>query len=172
MPKKWCSVFLLTHTASDKVPDGVSGAMAARLGLVNLRILNEDRPGSGLGMIGELPTPISADEAVKLVKNAFSLKSLRSSRSVDKPIRTIAVCGGSGASLINDAREQGADLYVSGDISYHRFFLPEGFMVMDIGHYESERDIVDILFSLLTKKFPNFAVRISENINSNPIFYF
>lgn len=161
-----------SHTASDKVPDGVSGAMAARLGLVNLRILNEDRPGSGLGMIGELPTPISADEAVKLVKNAFSLKSLRSSRPVDKPIRTIAVCGGSGASLINDAREQGADLYVSGDISYHRFFLPEGFMVMDIGHYESERDIVDILFSLLTKKFPNFAVRISENINSNPIFYF
>ena len=45
-------------------------------------------------------------------------------------------------------------------------------MIMDIGHYESEIEIVDILFSLLRKNFPTFAVRITQNIYSNPIFYF
>ena len=45
-------------------------------------------------------------------------------------------------------------------------------MIMDIGHYESEIGIVDILFSLIKKNFPTFAVRITQNINSNPIYYF
>jgi len=82
------------------------------------------------------------------------------------------MCGGSGGSLISAARRSGAQLYLSGDISYHNFFTEEGFMIMDIGHYESEIEIVDILFSLLRKKFPTFAVRITQNINSNPIYYF
>ena len=84
----------------------------------------------------------------------------------------VAMCGGSGRSLIGAAMKSGAQLYVSGDISYHDFFTEKGFMIMDIGHYESEIEIVDILFSLLRKNFPTFAVRITQNIYSNPIFYF
>ena len=82
------------------------------------------------------------------------------------------MCGGSGGSLIGAARAAGAQLYISGDISYHNFFTPEGFMIMDIGHYESEIEIVDILFSLIKKNFPTFAVRITQNMQSNPIYYF
>jgi putative NIF3 family GTP cyclohydrolase 1 type 2 len=87
-------------------------------------------------------------------------------------ITRVAMCGGSGGSLIGAAKAAGAQLYISGDISYHNFFTSEGFMLMDIGHYESEIEIVDILFSLVKKNFPTFAVRITQNMHSNPIYYF
>jgi len=160
------------HTSADKVLAGVSGAMAARLGLEDVRILEEDGEGTGLGVVGDLAEPLTAMEAVALVKDRFSLKSLRTSRPVEGKITRVAMCGGSGGSLIGAARKAGADLYLSGDISYHNFFTENGFMIMDIGHYESEIEIVDILFSLIKKKFPTFAVRITQNVNSNPIYYF
>ena len=160
------------HTNADKVLAGVSGAMASRLGLENVTILEEDGEGTGLGVVGDLPEPLTAAEAAALVKERFGLKAMRSSRPVEGRISRVAMCGGSGGSLIPAARRSGAQLYISGDISYHNFFTPEGFMIMDIGHYESEIEIVDILFSLLRKNFPTFAVRITQNIYSNPIFYF
>ena len=160
------------HTNADKVIAGVSGAMAAKLGLCDVRILDEDGEGTGLGVVGDLSQPLTADEAVALVKEKFGLKMLKASRPSDGLISRVAMCGGSGGSLIGAARRSGAQLYISGDISYHNFFTPEGFMIMDIGHYESEIEIVNILFSLIMKKFPTFAVRITQNINSNPIYYF
>ena len=160
------------HTSADKVIAGVSGAMAARLGLEDVQILDEEGEGTGLGVVGNLPEPLSAEEAVKLVKKSFGLKAMRASKPVDGKISRVAMCGGSGGSLIGAAMKSGAQLYISGDISYHNFFTREGFMIMDIGHYESEIEIVDILFSLIKKNFPTFAVRITQNLNSNPIYYF
>ena len=160
------------HTNADKVVAGVSGAMAAKLGLVDVRILDEDGEGTGLGVVGNLPQPLAVESVMSLVKDRFALKVLKSSKPLDGMITRVAMCGGSGGSLIGSARKSGAQLYISGDISYHNFFTPEGFMIMDIGHYESEIEIVNILFSLIKKKFPTFAVRITQNINSNPIYYF
>ena len=160
------------HTNADKVIAGVSGAMAAKLGLTDVQILDEDGDGTGLGVVGDLSQPLTADEAVALVKEKFGLKMLKASRPSDGLISRVAMCGGSGGSLIGAARRSGAQLYISGDISYHNFFTPEGFMIMDIGHYESEIEIVNILFSLIMKNFPTFAVRITQNINSNPLYYF
>ena len=160
------------HTNADKVLAGVSGAMAAKLGLENVRILEDEGTGSGLGAVGDLPEPMTAEHAVALVKERFALKCMKASKPISGMISRVAMCGGSGGSLIGAAQKAGAQLYISGDISYHNFFTPEGFMIMDIGHYESEIEIVDILFSLLKKNFPTFAVRITQNINSNPIYYF
>ena len=160
------------HTSADKVIAGVSGAMAARLGLENVRILSDEGDGTGLGVVGDLPVPLTADQALALVKERFSLPVVKASRPVGGMISRVAMCGGSGGSLIGEALRSGAQLYISGDISYHNYFTPEGFMIMDIGHYESEIDIVDILFSLIKKNFPTFAVRIAQNSNSNPIYYF
>ena len=160
------------HTNADKVIAGVSGAMAAKLGLENVTILDEDGEGTGLGVVGDLPAPMTSQEAVDFVKARFNLKAMKTSKPIDGKISRIAMCGGSGGSLIGAAKAAGAQLYISGDISYHNFFTPEGFLIMDIGHYESEIEIVDILFSLIKKKIPTFAVRITQNIYSNPIFYF
>ena len=159
------------HTTADKVLAGVSGAMARRLGLEEITIL-EDEGGYGLGAVGTLPEPLSGEEAAALVKEKFGLQGLRASRPVGR-IGRVAVCGGSGSSEIGAARAAGAQLYISADISYHHFFTPEGFMVMDIGHFESEVEIVDILSKVISENFPTFAVRKSGNLGrSNPVRYF
>ena len=160
------------HTNADKVIEGVSGAMAARLSLTDVEVLDEDGEGTGLGAVGNLPEPMDASEAIAYVKERFGLKVMKTSRPLTEKISRVALCGGSGGSLIGAALRSGAQLYISGDISYHNFFTPKGFMLMDIGHYESEKEIVDILFSLIKKNFPTFAVRITQNLNSNPIYYF
>ena len=160
------------HTNADKVIAGVSGAMAAKLGLTDVQILEEDGEGTGLGVVGNLPESMTAEQAVEFVKNRFALKAVRTSKPIEGKIERVAMCGGSGSSLISAAKAAGAQLYLSGDISYHNFFTSEGFMLMDIGHYESEIEIVDILFSLIKKNFPTFAVRITQNMHSNPIYYF
>ena len=168
------------HTTADKVPAGVSGAMARRLGLVNLSVLDPDgtrflsgeEETVGLGMVGDFPEPLDCAAALAKVKEAFGLQVVRCSRFIDTPIRRVALCGGSGSSLIEAARAAGAQLYLCGDISYHHFFTPDNFVLMDIGHFESEVEIVDILFSLLKKNFPTFAVRVSNALkDSNPIQY-
>ena len=158
------------HTTADKVIAGVSGAMARRLELQDITLM-EDEGGFGLGAVGTLPRPMTGEEAIAYVKDKFGLSTVRVSRPVDR-VERVAMCGGSGASEIEAARASGAQLYISGDISYHHFFTPDGFMVMDIGHFESEVDIVGILFKVISEKFPTFAVRISDNLGrSNPVRY-
>ena len=130
------------HTNADKVIEGVSGAMAARLGLVDVQVLSDEGDGIGLAAVGNLPAPMTPEQVLALVKERFALKVVKISRLVEGEISRIAMCGGSGGSLIGAARKSGAQLYISGDISYHNYFTGEGFMVMDIGHYESEENAV------------------------------
>ena len=159
------------HTTADKVIAGVSGAMARRLGLHDIALM-EDEGGFGLGAVGTLPHPMTGEETIAYVKEKFGLAAVRVSKPV-VCVEKVAMCGGSGASEIDAARATGAQLYISGDISYHHFFTPEGFMVMDIGHFESEVDIVEILSEVIREKFPTFAVRISDNLGrSNPVRYY
>ena len=161
------------HTSADKVIQGVSGDMARKLGLVNVQILEPDGEGTGLGCIGDFPQPLTADEALAAVKGAFGLKLIRHSRPVEGRISRVAVLGGSGGGDIDEAFRAGAQLYITADVSYHKFFTPEGFMVMDIGHFESEVGIVDIFLSEIRKKIPTFASYKSAVLDgSNPVRYY
>ncbi|HPO41248.1 MAG TPA: Nif3-like dinuclear metal center hexameric protein, partial [Bacteroidales bacterium] len=82
------------------------------------------------------------------------------------------VCGGSGSHLISSAARAGADAFITGDIKYHAYAeAPREMLVVDIGHYESERFSLEILYNLIQKKFPNFALRFS-GIKTNPINYY
>ncbi len=164
-------VFAL-HTPADKVMGGVSWLMAQRLGLRDIEILDPEDGGAGLGAVGNLPEPFSDPaELVSLVKNAFELEVVRCSAPVANVSR-IAMCGGAGSDLIEKAREVGAQCYISADLHYHHFFTPEGFMVMDVGHYEGEKYIVETLFSFLRKNFPKFAIQISRLSLQNPVRYY
>ena len=161
------------HTSADKVPEGVSWAMARKLGLEGIEILEKDADGNGLGCIGTFPRPMTGKEALEYVGEAFGLKLIRSSKPLEGPIRRVAVLGGSGGGEISLAEKAGAQLYITADVSYHNFFTSEGFMVMDIGHFESEVDIVDILLTQIRKKFPTFASYSSGMLDrSNPVHYF
>ena len=160
------------HTSADKVPAGVSGATARKLGLENVQILDQEDAGVGLGVVGNLPAPLSAREAVELVKKALGVPAVRTSALIEGPVSRIALCGGSGSSLIGAALRSGAQMYVCGDISYHHFFVPEGFMVVDAGHFETEIEITEVLLSVIRKKFPTFVSLMSECIGgTNPVNY-
>ena len=162
------------HTTADKVMAGVSGAMARRLELRNVRILVPEADGTvGLGCIGEFPRPMDGREALRYVGEKFGLRMIRSSRPLEEAIVTVALLGGSGGAETDLAHAKGAQLYLTADISYHHFFTPEGFMVMDIGHFESEVEIVDIFIAEIRKKFPTFACYKSAALDrSNPVHYF
>ena len=162
------------HTSADKVPAGVSGAMARRLGLQDIEILLPDPDGAtGLGCVGYLPIPMTGLEALRYVKEKFGLTLIRCSKPLETPIEKVALLGGSGGQEMEAARAKGAQLYITADISYHNFFTPEGFMVMDIGHFESEVEIVDIFLSQIQKNFPTFASYKSAALDrSNPVHYF
>ena len=155
------------HTNADKAAGGVNDLMADRLGLIDRRPLCED----GFGLFGRLPQPMDSRSFIDFVKERFSLKVVRTSAPVDVPIERVALCSGSGGSILPEALASGAQAYICGDLSYHQFFTEKGFMLLDIGHFESEIDIVDKLFSLLREKNSTFAVLRTENDN-NPIHYF
>ena len=162
------------HTTADKVIAGVSGAMARRLALKNVQILVPEADECvGLGCIGDFPKPMDGQEALRYVKEQFGLHMIRSSKPLETPIRKVALLGGSGGSEAEVARAKGAQLYITADVSYHQFFTPDGFMIMDIGHFESEVEIVDILLAQIRKNFPTFASYKSAVLDrSNPVHYF
>ncbi len=160
------------HTPADKVIGGVSWQMALQLGLRDIEILDPEPGGVGLGAVGNFPEPVADPmELVSRVKAAFGLQAMRCSAPVANVCR-VAMCGGSGSDLIGRAQAVGAQAYISADFHYHHFFTPENFMIMDVGHYESEKSIVKILHALLKKNFPTFAVQISARQLQNPVRYF
>ena len=128
--------------------------------------------GIGAGVIGELKEEMDEASFLKMLKDRFGLAVIRHTRLRDKPVKSVAVCGGAGSFLIKKALSSKADMYISADIKYHEFFDAEGRMVIaDIGHYESEQFTVDLLHKLLVEKFPTFAV-LKTGVNTNPVQYF
>jgi len=133
--------------------------------------IENDFPGVGSGMIGELNNPEKEHEFLLRVKKLLGGNTIRHTPFSGKQIKNVALCGGSGSFLIKDAIAAGADIFLTGDVKYHDFFLAEKqILIADIGHYESEQFTKEILFTLLTEKIPNFAVLISKTL-TNPIIY-
>ena len=126
----------------------------------------------GMGMIGELETPVEATQFLDRVKERLKAPVIRHSELTGKPIRRVAVLGGSGAFAIPAAKIAGADLLLTADIKYHQFFQAEGQLVLaDVGHFETEQFTKTLLYDYLTEKIPNFAISLSE-VNTNPIKYY
>ena len=125
----------------------------------------------GSGMIGELKTEMTELAFLKSLKTSMRTDCVRYTKLLNKKIRKVAVCGGSGSFLLKDAIRQGADIFVTADFKYHQFFDAESkIVVADIGHYESEQFTKDLFYELLTKNFSTFAIRLSK-VNTNPINY-
>jgi dinuclear metal center YbgI/SA1388 family protein len=126
----------------------------------------------GSGLIGSLKEPMAGVDFLNALKEQMSLECIRYTRLPDKPVQKIALCGGSGSFLLNHAKSQGADVFVTADFKYHEFFDAENeILICDIGHYESEVLTKELLYDMLNKKFTNFAVNLSE-IVTNPINYY
>lgn len=129
-------------------------------------------PMAGSGMKGELENEISEEDFLKMVKDKMQTKLIRHTGFLNRKIKKVSVCGGSGRFLLEAAKAAGADVLITSDFKYHDFFDADGkILVLDIGHFESEQFTMSLLSDWITKKFNTFAVRITE-INTNPVNYY
>ena len=132
----------------------------------------------GMGMLGELDIEMAELDFLKFVKDKMKSSVVRHSQLFDRPIKKVAVLGGSGAFAIGAAKAAGVDILVTSDLKYHDFFSAEkDIIVADIGHYESEQYTKTFLVDYLSKKITNFAPAfdlgriILSNTNTNPVKY-
>lgn len=133
--------------------------------------LQNENQENGAGLIGNLSEPMQVAEFLVHLTSSLSLSCIRHS-NYSGVIETIALCGGSGAFLLGDALRANADCYVTADVKYHEFFDAEDKLLFcDVGHFESEVGTKELLYDMLTKKFTNFALHLSE-VNTNPIKYY
>ena len=125
----------------------------------------------GMGMIGELKEEMEETAFLKHVKTTFKTGCVRHSALLGKPIKKVAVLGGSGSFAIRNAQSAGADIFITADLKYHQFYEAENKLILaDIGHYESEQYTKNLIVSYLRKKISNFAIILSDK-NTNPIQY-
>lgn len=162
------------HTNLDNVhQQGVNAKIAEKIGLHNTRIL-APKPGLtdiGAGLVGELEAPMHESDFLQHAKTVLRCGCVRHTALRGKPVRRVAVCGGSGSFLLPDALRAGADAFVTADFKYHEFFDAEGRLVIaDVGHFESEQFTVELLHDIVRDKFPNFALHLTE-VRTNPVFY-
>ncbi len=125
----------------------------------------------GSGVIGELTSKEDELTFLNCIKKNLRTSCIRHTKLLNKDIKKVAICGGSGSFLLQDAINAGADIFITGDFKYHQFFDAENKLIIaDIGHYESEQFTCELFYDILNEKIPNFAIHLSEK-NTNPINY-
>lgn len=162
------------HTNLDAVLGGVNHKIAEKMGLQQLSGIGEMKNVDGVdgasGVVGTLAKPMAADDFIVLLKRVFCVECVQANRPLSRPISRVAVCGGAGSFLLDDAVAAGADAFVTGEMHYHEFFgHDDQLQIAVIGHYQSEQFTPEVLRSVIEP----LGVRccISE-INTNPIMYF
>lgn len=137
--------------------------------LIHLHNANQEL---GSGLVGLLPQPVEEAAFLKHLKETMNTSCIRHTVLRGKPIQKVALCGGSGSFLLNDAMAADADIFITADYKYHQFFDAEGRIVIaDIGHWESEQFTPELLCRILGQKLPTFAALLSE-VRTNPVHYF
>ena len=160
-----------SHTALDSAPAGPSRWLADRLGLGNLSILDPSAaPGAdhGLGLVGDLPEPLTLTRFAALVQDVYGGPvSFTPGPDPAAEVVRVALCSGSGGEFIPAALAAGADAYITSDIRYHDLLdWGRRIILADTGHYESEICTKSIFSAIISEKFPNFALRMSRSERS------
>ena len=107
-----------------------------------------------------------------MLKSRLGGSLIRHTPLLGKSVHKVALCGGSGASLLSHAKRAGADAFVTGDFKYHEFFDAEDdLLIADVGHYESEQWTIPLLKDWISEKFSTFAVHCTTVV-TNPVNYF
>lgn len=146
----------VAHTNADVANPGVSDALAARLGLADLRPLRpaDGDAGRGSGRVGVLPRPLTLAALARLAARALppAAGGVRAAGNPDQPVRTVAVCGGAGDSYLADAVAAGVDAYLTADLRHHpasEHLAGGGPALLDAAHWATERPWLDDLAATL-----------------------
>jgi putative NIF3 family GTP cyclohydrolase 1 type 2 len=133
--------------------------------------LENEHQNIGLGMIGELQSPMDEREFLLFVKNTMGANGIRHSNFINKKVHKVAVLGGSGSFAIKNAIAAGADAFLTADLKYHQFYEAEGKLLLaDIGHFESERFTQNYIADYLSANLLEVKVKITT-VDTNPVKY-
>ena len=162
------------HTNLDNARDGVNFKIAERLGLTDVTFFAPKTVGDiscGSGVIGTLPYPLASDDFVLYVKKRMEAESAACNELLRRPINRVAICGGAGDFLLDEAVKQQADAFITGEMHYHQYFgYEQQIQICVIGHYESEHFTTEIFRDVIAKACPEVRTEIAET-NTNPIDY-
>lgn len=145
------------HTNLDKAAEGVNDTLAARLGLTDVTVAADE-----FTRIGTLPAEMTARDFAAHVAEVLDVPVRYAG---NKPVRTVAVCGGSGGSFIGGCIGQ-ADAYVTGEVKHHEWLAYDGAInVIDAGHYATEVPVVDTVAAWLNEQYPDLSVTVYRDGN-------
>jgi dinuclear metal center YbgI/SA1388 family protein len=156
------------HTNLDSVQGGINDVLLEVLALKNIGVLQPapHDENAGLGRVGELPQPMAFEALVQDIKHRMGLSHIRCAGQPAGRVQRVAVCSGSGGGLMEVFLRSTAEVFITGDVRYHDAREVEAHQrgVIDIGHFESERIIVQHLARRLDAQLKSMgrAVRIEE----------
>ena len=162
------------HTNMDNAQGGVNYKMAEKLGLKDVRFLASktvDGIEAGSGIIGELETSLASCDFVQAVKKAFAVECAMCNELLLRPVSKVAICGGAGDFLLDEAVASGADAFITGEMHYHQYFgYEQRIQICVIGHYQSEQYTSEIFRDIIQRECAGVRTEIAET-STNPIFY-
>lgn len=158
---------LAAHTNLDMAVGGVNDTLAEVLDLKDVKPLAAEGDMDGLGRIGSLPQPLTFSQLESFVKKRLELDYLKVV-PVEKEIRSVAVCGGSGMDLLTAAKEAGADCLISAEGKHHQALMAQQLELglIDAGHFDTEKVIVPVIARYLQECFPGLTVSCSKEEKS------
>ena len=173
------------HTNMDNARGGFNFRIAEKLGLSNVTFMAPRTVGCsdgaaggdsvavecGSGVVGELEEPMVSCDFVLKVKRTFDVECAMCNELLRRPVRRVAICGGAGDFLLDEAISLGADAFITGEMHYHQYFGHEQeIQLCVIGHYQSEQYTTEIFRDIMTRDCPGVETVIAET-NTNPILY-
>lgn len=163
------------HTNMDEALGGVNHKIAEKLGLSEPHFFGKTKEVEGVtageGVIARYQEPISSAEFTRRVKETFRVKCLQTNEPLKRPVTKVAICGGAGAFLLQDAIAAGADAFITGEMRYHEYFGHEQeIQICVMGHYQSEQYTAEIFRDIIRSRCPDVRCVMSE-IDTNPVFY-
>jgi dinuclear metal center YbgI/SA1388 family protein len=162
---------LAAHTNADIVATGTSARLAALLQLQDAVPIVETAPGLGLGRVGALPEPTTLGALARRLADILppTATGVRVAGAFDRPVRTVAVCGGAGDSLLGEPLVRAADVYVTADLRHHPASeaiesarVAGGPALVDVSHWASEWLWLEVAADELRAALPDVEVAVSE----------
>lgn len=157
--------FIASHTCLDKADGGVNHCLAEAVGIKNLKTSANDE----FLKYGEIEL-CTAEEFAKKIKSA--LGGAVSFTDSGKTIKTVALCSGGGGDLVAEAKNMGADAFLTGEAKHHEYLYSSdfGISMFVAGHFETENIVCEYLYNSLKEKFGD-EIEIKVSSFKNPINY-
>ena len=161
------------HTNMDNAKGGVNFRIAQKLGLEDVQFFAPKAGAveAGSGVVGLLPETMAADDFIILVKKTFGVECAMCNELLRRPVQKVAICGGAGDFLLDEALKNGADAFITGEMHYHQYFgYEQQIQICVIGHYQSEQFTTEVFEEIIQQACPGVKTYIAETC-TNPILY-